>query len=593
MMSTEDNISVGESVKMKGRWIAEEQRRRAADKLKLLKEEEMMISKMKAKLERRRKKEERKEKDKERMERGNRELEMNKSLFSGEESFFEVQPVNSSTQKTVLFNEKLTNVRNISPVEIVEDERIVADLNRGDHLVVDTGSENQIVVKNILPLSQQVFPATPPHKRIRRKVKKSLSLESGNAKHLPKFSPNVIKGFDVKEGVERLLFSNQLNSCEYFLPKEYTSLKLEKIRENKILNSSFTSYSPSLLDSSGKRKREMLADEIHRESVSSPKRRVKSCYKELARSNKCVISRKSEIPAVENVLYEKCSAGQFSVVVCISAGSLQVWTSRLGIGGIWVRLGEFSCEKKLLYPFLVLDLDSIRIKAFSVENNQVKETSFVILGENGDFSDSVTATQNVLVLTETIHIDSLIVEKYDDKQVIVFHNLNKFTRGSIVTYNHDQLEVTFLTTLECSTLAVKKCNGIENIFLCFMNNFLHFWNIRSGKCVKTIDIDLARIDCLSILKVFDVMGNINILQFNDDMLSFSVLRQSGFQVVASIPSKKPARALEYSTYGLFPSNGESLAFLLGNVWISWSISEKVLKSKKISNPQDLSDILGL
>lgn len=603
-LQIEDNISVGESVKMRGRWLAEEQRRRAAEKLRLLKEEESRISKMKAKLDRRKKKEERRKRDRERMERGNKEL------FTGEESFFDLQPVNSSTQKTVMFNKELTKIRNISPVgtenlieivEKIENEGTMHEQNCSEHLAFHQSiseavsskpeSKKVIVKKKCLPIiteSQQVFLPTQPLPKSRRKIKRSSTVGSSDRDFL--FNPLSVKGFDTKKGVESLLFSNQFNPCEFSLPKEFTSLKLEKIRENKVLNSSFDFSSENLLLKSVKRKREPSENEEH----SSPKRRVKSSHREQKCSpivHKELITKKSD-EVFEQVLYDKCSGGELSVIVGISATKMNVWVRYSSGESNWVKVGHFSLGRKLVNPFVMVDRDSIRIKAFSFENNLIKETSFVILGENGDFSDSVTSTQNVLVLTETLNIGSIVVEKFDSKQVLVFHNLDTFTRGSIVTYNQDQLELKFLLTVQGSTHAVKRLKGTEDIFLSFLKNVLFFWNIKSGTCVRTIKMDKVAMDLFRIFEVVNVFGHLNVLYFIEDKLNISVVKKDGLQVLASYPLSLPSlQTSDKTSSSWFHMSEDRMCLLLGSLWLSWNLSDTVISCHKITNHQDFDKFL--
>jgi len=611
-LETEDNISVGESVKMRGRWLAEEQKRRAAEKLRLLKEEESRIAKMKAKLDRRKKKEERRKRDRERMERGNRELVMNKELFTGEESFFELQPVNSSTQKTVMFNKELTKIRNISPVgtenlmkivDKIEKEGTIHENDCCEHLPLNQSvsepvssklESKKVIVKNkCLPLiaeSQQVFLPTQPLPKSRRKMKRSSTVECSDRD--PLFKPLSVKGFNYKKGVESLLFSNQLNACEFSLPKEFTSLKLEKIRENKVLKSSIDFTSQNLLLKSLKRKRELSDNEDH----SSPKRRVKSSHRQQKCSpifHKEVMKKKSD-ELFEQVLYDRCSVGDFSVIVCISAAKMNVWvSSNLSGKSNWDKVGHFSLSRNLLSPFLMVDCDCIRIKSFSFENNQIKETSFVILGESGDFSDSVTSTQNVLVLTETLNIDSIVVEKFDSKQVILFHNLDTFSRGSIVTYNQDQLELKFLATMQGSTHAVKKLKGTEAIFLSFSKNVLYFWNIKSGICLRTIRMDKVSIDQLRVIEVINVFGHINVLDYSDEKLNISVVKKSSFQLVASYSIPFPfLKTPAITSSSLFHMSEDRMCLLLGSFCLSWKLSDTCIRCDKIVNHQDFDKLLA-
>eukprot|EP00092_Neocalanus_flemingeri_P013640 GFUD01014712.1.p1 GENE.GFUD01014712.1~~GFUD01014712.1.p1 ORF type:complete len:623 (-),score=143.22 GFUD01014712.1:40-1908(-) len=613
MINPEDNCSVGESVKMRGRWLAEEQRRRADEQLRLLKEEESRIAKMKAKLDRRKRKDERRKKDRERMEQGNRELNMNREMFTGEESFLDIQPVNCSTQKTVMFNKELTKIRNISPVgsenliEIVD--KIENDRNehgqncsgngnstscRQDNEILNKSSDSEKVVekKNLFPCtveSQQVFLPTQHIPQSKRKIKKSFKFRGDERRILS--SSLSIGEFDAKLAVECLLFSEKLSPCEFSLPKEYTSLKLEKMRENTILSQSLYIPSQSLLNKSQKRKRQVSENE----SQLSPKRKVKSCQMTRKRLERTQYkgAKKKISPAIPengevvNALFEKCSDGRFSVIVCISATDINVWVCSLAVGNTWVKVGQFSLVKKLLSPFVVVDSDTIRVKSFWLENNQLKEISFVILGDKGDFTDAVTSTQNVLVLTESIHIDSFVVEKYDSKQVILFHNLDRYSRGTVVSYHEDQMEVKFLKTLKGTTEAVKKLSGTEKICLSFMSNVLYFWDIKCGICVKTLAIDDVSIDPHTILNVVYVRGLINVFHCIDGELKISVLRKRSFKELATYFLEEDiTHNFDSNSCSLFYMNHENVCLFLGNLCFRWKLKDKFVKCDKMSHSED-------
>jgi len=585
MMRTEDNISVGESVKMRSRLLSEEQRK-ASEKIRLLKEEETRIYRMKSKLERRKKKEERRKKDRERMERGNRELVMSRELFKGDESFLGVGPLVSSTQKTVMFDTELTKIRNISPdFQTNEGEAILPDVSfaDADRLWFDKPDKQ----------SQQIFLATQTllkskSRSSRRKAKKSLRVEIGGGDANAITPP--VKGFDVKKSIEKMLFSNQLNPCEFSLPKEFTSLKLEKIRENKVLKLSLESSSPSEKNTPREKRGRPLSDD----EQSSPKRKVRNSLIERKSPWKELRSKKSGfILKLENILYEKCCDGKFSVVTFIFHGSLEVWTSSLGSDHPWKRVANFTFDRKLNNPFLVVDKDTIRVKDFYVENSHIKEASFAILGENGDFSDPVTSTQNLLVLTESLNIDKLVVEKHDSRQVIIFHDVDKFTRGSVVTYIQDQMEIKTIGTIEGSTQTVKKLLGTDDISLSFINSIIYVWNISYGHCVKMIEVDLVAFDSLRVLKAVNVRGNINILHVSGEQMTISVLNKTGFQLLASTPFKKSLKCSESRAVSVFSTSNTSLSILLGNWWCSWDLAEGLAKWGKVLNIESLDKFLGL
>jgi len=597
-MGADDNISVGESVKMRSRFIAEGQR--SAEKLRLLKEEESRISKMKAKLDRRKRKEERIKRDRERMEKGNRELGMDREMMRGDESFIDLKPLGSSTQKTVGFDIELIKIRNISPVfDSHESEPLVINndfeerlgFNQVDkvrsctnHSEEKKGSGSSLISYADIQ-SQQVILGTPPTRsRSRRKVKRRT--DSGGGGDVKQMS-TPIRGFDVKQAVKCMLFANQLSPCEFSLPKDFTSLKLEKIRENKILRPSLDSLYSNHSSPGLKRVRDVSDDD-----QSSPKRRVRSSYRKHDISVKELnVTKPENFYKFEKVLHEKSPDEKFSVVVCILSGSLEVWVTSLSKQSSWNLVSKFSFDRKLNNPFLMVDNDTIRIKDFHIENNQIKETSFVILGQQGDFSDSVTSTQTVLVLTESSDISSLFVEKLDSRHIILFQNVGEFSRGSLVTYSSDQMELKYITTIEGSAEGVKKLIGCEDIFLCFTKSMFYFCNIKSGKCVKMLKVDL---DGMRIVKAVLVMSNINLLHIIDGNIRISILKKTGSKLLASTPIElEPLKNLKSTTGCSVSITSDSLGVLLGSWFCNWNIKKKQTNWKKVVSMEQLGNFLDL
>lgn len=599
-MGADDNISVGESVKMRSRFIAEEQR--SAEKMRLLKEEESRILKMKAKLERRKRKEERIKRDRERMEKGNRELGMDREIMRGDESFLDLKPLGSSTQKTVGFDKELTKIRNISPVLDLqhESEPILNNKDLLERLGYNQEEEKSSCKNNRQESkafgssflsygdiqSQQVILATPPTRsRSRRKVKRRTDSGGGDVKQMS----TPIRGFDVKQAVKCMLFANQISPCEFSLPKDFTSLKLEKIRENKILrpslDSSFSYQNSPVL----KRERDISDDD-----QSSPKRKVRSSRKHDISMQEVGVKKPENFCKFERVLHEKCPDEKYSVLVCILSGSLEVWVTSLGKKSSWNLVSKFSFDKKLNHPFLIVDQDTIRIKDFHIENNQIKETSFVILGQKGDFSDSVTSTQTVLVLTESSNISSLLVEKLDNRHIILFQTVGEFSRGSLVTYTADQMEVKYITTIEGSADGVKKLIGCEDIFLCFTKSAFYFCNIKSGNCVKMLKVDLVGMNYLRIVQAVLVMSNINLIHIIDGTIRIAVLKKTGIKILATTPvESEPLKVLKNNTSCSVSMARDSLGVLLGSWFCNWNIEKKQTKWEKVVSMEQLGNFLDL
>merc|ERR1712142_219939 len=586
-------------VKMKNRYIAGEQRR-DAERMRLLKEEESIISKMRVKLERRKKKEERKKRDRERMEKGNRELVRDREIFKGDESFIGLRPLGSSTQKTVVFDKELTKVRNISPVMDVDEGEPLSNTYMDNRLWFNQADNNGKCTKHVegkisvgstltssYVESQQVILATQTinqsRPRSRRKAKVRIKSVDRCGDYVKPISVP-IRGFDVKLAVKCMLYSNQLSPSEFSLPKEFTSLKLEKIRENKILSLNTTSLSQN---NGGIKRMRNFSDDEH----SSPKRKVRNSHRTSLYNSPVKGSsskKRGKLRELDKVLYEKSSDGKFSAIVCISNRTLEVWVSQHDDNTSWVVVAQFTSDKILYSPFICVDCDAIKIKELHVENDQIIETSYVVLGIEGEFSDPITSTQTVLILRETFNIDRLFIEKFDRKQIIAFLNIKNCTRGFIVNYIHDQKELKALATLEGSTQAVKKLIGTEDIFLSLTKSMFYFWNIKSGNCVKTLNVDLVGV---RIFKAALVKGNINILHRADTNMRISVLMKYGFKIVASIAIEIPLKTLELNTDCIYSTSSDNFRILFGSWLGNWDIAEKQIKWEKVARIDELGKFL--
>merc|ERR1712142_1426729 len=532
-------------VKMKNRYIAGEQRR-DAERMRLLKEEESIISKMRVKLERRKKKEERKKRDRERMEKGNRELVRDREIFKGDESFIGLRPMGSSTQKTVVFDKELTKVRNISPVMDVDEGEPLSNTYMDNRLWFNQADNNGKCTKHVegkisvgstltssYVESQQVILATQTinqsRPRSRRKAKVRIKSVDRCGDYVKPISVP-IRGFDVKLAVKCMLYSNQLSPSEFSLPKEFTSLKLEKIRENKILSLNTTSLSQN---NGGIKRMRNFSDDEH----SSPKRKVRNSHRTSLYNSPVKGSsskKRGKLRELDKVLYEKSSDGKFSAIVCISNRTLEVWVSQHDDDASWVVVAQFTSDKILYSPFICVDCDAIKIKELHVENDQIIETSYVVLGSEGEFSDPITSTQTVLILRETFNIDRLFIEKFDRKQIIAF------------------------------------------------------LNIKTGNCVKTLNVDLVGV---RIFKAALVKGNNNILHRADTNMRISVLMKYGFKIVASIAIEIPLKTLELNTDCIYSTSSDNFRILFGSWLGNWDIAEKQIKWEKVARIDELGKFL--
>merc|ERR1712058_192541 len=123
--------------------------------------------------------------------------------------------------------------------------------------------------------------------------------------------------------------------------------------------------------------------------------------------------------------------------------------------------------------------------------------------------------------------------------------------------------------------AVKKLIGTEDIFLSLTKSMFYFWNIKSGNCVKTLNVDLVNV---RIFKAALVKGNINILHTADTNMRISVLMKHGFKSVVSIPLK----TLELNTDCIYStSSSDNFRILFGSCLGNCDIVEKQIKWEKV------------
>ena len=248
-------------------------------------EEEKHVNKLKKKLEKRRKKHERKKKDKERILKGNEEL-VNDNIHTKSKE--------NTISKSVNFHKNLEQIKNISP--LLSDSQIDLD-------DTDFSDDN---VKKVVPLSPQ---RSPLPKRPRCQSKYPLNdlhieqVESSNLNFLSSAS----------------YLTSNLKPNEFSLPKEFTSLKLEKVREKKLLEDSL--LGPTQLVN-------IINDEDHEEDSPKNKDHVAS------RRKKLDISQESQ----RQILVSKYQT--VIAIIFVKESSLKV---------AFVRDGEVKREMSICY----------------------------------------------------------------------------------------------------------------------------------------------------------------------------------------------------------------------------------------------------
>jgi len=543
-------MSVGETVKLRGRWIEEEKKRKAAENLRKLQEEELRIAKMKAKLVRKKRKEERKKKDKERMDKGNRELKQFKKSFNGNESFLGEVPLNCSTQKSVVFDKELTKIRNISPVN--HSETLIeivpfACTPRAN----DVKDEKKSCDGNVSTMSQQVIsPTQHPASKRKRSLRKRR-----DKYNLP--SQETI--FNFKQCAQSLLSTQYLSQSEFSLPKEFTPLKLEKIRENQVLQVKSKGES-DLFDSE-------ICDAIPNNDKTVPQQ-------------------------VYNMILGSCSTAQLSVLVCISNDSMTVYTSNNMSKDAWTQSGLFTLKEAPHSPFLIVEEDTISIKSFSFDKNHIKESSYVMLGECRNFLNPVLSTQTVLVLTESYDIDNLVSAQCDSELTTVFYNFDKYTRGIVCKHSQSNLKIFYLTTMKGSTSSVHKLKGTPDIALSSVDDKIYLWNIKIGVCIKMIELESNIISEYILIDSVVCQSKLYMLCYVKGDLLVGTVNKCGLTVHASCPISLKKEDLKSSNHSLLGSVENILCILIGNLLLNWHVEKKLIDTTSVKHPNDLRGLVS-
>lgn len=530
--------------------------RRDLETQNLLENEEMIIAKVRAKLKRKEKKKLRKVKDLERLKKGNMLLKSCNETAANE-SLRIRKATDNSSQKTVVFKKDLTNIITISPKKKSTKEHLLGESANASHSLETVNFKlGGYVLHDVPQNSSESLDTYLPTKTTERKR----NFKQKRPNEEPVLKKNSFD--DVKMNVSTLLSSNVLTNCEFSLPKDFTALKLEKIREKRILQKSYENISDVKAD---------LQDGLQNSSVSD------------------------ETCKFDKIIYQTCD-NFYSVIVSINKEYLCVWmmSSKNGERS-WSIIGSFGLNVEFVNPFLFLTKDRVAIKSFYLEDAYLKEITFTVYGEDGTFSDSVTSTQSILVLKESMTIDKIVSEKYDANRVVLFHELGPYSRGSIVTYTDSQIdEVAFLGTIKSSVISLKTLKGETNgnTLIVLVNSELQLWNIEQGVCLQAIKLNKSSLNRFEIFDAIAVRGIIHIVSLHNSEVLISVLKLTELKPLASynvcFPKHTPSKEIN-----ILASKSKNLNIIIGNCLLFWRRNFKDFKIKELNKLEDFYDVTSI
>ena len=438
-------------------------------------EEEKHVNKLKKKLEKRRKKHERKKKDKERILKGNEEL-VNVNI--------QTKSKENIISKSVNFHRNLEQIKNISPLP--SDSQIDLD-------DTDFSDDN---VKKVVPLSPQ---RSPLPKRTRCQSKYPLNdlhieqVESSNLNFLSSAS----------------YLTSNLKPNEFSLPKEFTSLKLEKVREKKLLEDSL--LGPTQLVN-------IINDEDHEEDSSKNKDHVASRRKRLD------ISQESQ----RQILVSKYQT--VIAIIFVKESSLKV--AFVQDGEVKREIGPVTIETSFNQPYVEFSKDRISVKEFRILGNQIEEHKFNIIGIEEDFSEFRTSSQITPFLTEIdprIAIDRLRSMKLGEKKIVIFYTVGDMSKGSLIYSDEDNSEVKHFGSIKGKIEQLLKMIGSHELFLSSTTNKVYLWNYLTGNCIKIINNSFSHL-----IGCFKISSRIIALSYDCGHFTISLLTSHGWKETIKI-----------------------------------------------------------
>ena len=154
------------------------------------------------------------------------------------------------------------------------------------------------------------------------------------------------------------------------------------------------------------------------------------------------------------------------------------------------EIGPLKLASAFQDPLLVFFHGQIIVKEFCIKENMIQEKSFSVLSDGEDFARVETCCQIDMFLQENVDIDSFVSLKVSDTKVAIFHNIEGFTRGNLINFQHERKIVQHFGSTSGHTTQLLPLHGCDNVFLSLnsIQNKLYFWNHETGKCVRVVQM---------------------------------------------------------------------------------------------------------
>ena len=184
-------------------------------------------------------------------------------------------------------------------------------------------------------------------------------------------------------------------------------------------------------------------------------------------------------PVSRSVYYENKSTGE-KILGEIRDSQLTLWT-KAGSEN-FQNIFEAELDRSLVDPILVCSGDTITIREFFVEEDQVKIFRFSVLGHG--LKPAVTCSKTSVLITETTDIQDLQCLKVDDERTVIAYNISGRSRVHLFTTVEDRTEVEFLGNVEAEVRNVCLLHGPDKMFIYLCDSQLIIWNLKNGKCLS-------------------------------------------------------------------------------------------------------------
>ena len=256
--------------------------------------------------------------------------------------------------------------------------------------------------------------------------------------------------------------SSRLHPAEFTLPDQFTAVKPKKENQNYIMNEE-----PLLRET-------QLLDIINTET-------------QLQFSPRCQKKRRIEVPEQKESSYVLFARWENVTSVCF----LDELTLRIHVfcdNKPVKEIGPLKLASAFQDPLLVFFHGQITVKEFCSKENMIHEKSFSVLSDGEDYPSIESYCQTSMFLQENVDIESFVSLKVSDTKVAIFHNIEGFTRGNLINFQHERKKVQHFGSTSGHTTQLLPLHGCDSVFLSLnsFQNKLYFWNHETGKCVRVV-----------------------------------------------------------------------------------------------------------